>query len=300
MELVKTEQAETAAYDLPGLTSYFFYAARQGMILADAQCRIIAANVAAQRLTGYREAELLGRTPELFDGVRCGAQVVHHIRCIVQRAGHWEGELWCCRKDGTRYPQQTSVTPLPGGGYAAVFDDSTAHRQQVETLTRLAFYDPLTGLPNRALLMDRLGQALVRAGRRHRKAALLFVDLDGFKAVNDGHGHALGDTLLQAAADRLRAVVRAEDTVARYGGDEFAVLLGEIGSADDAVDIAAKVSAVFSGPFLIDGREHVVSLSVGVALFPDHAAGVAEMIEIADAAMYRAKRAGKSGYQIAR
>lgn len=238
MELIKIEQTDPAAYDLPGLTSCIFHAARQGMILADARGRIIAA-------TGYRESELLGHTPEIFEGENCGMEVLRHIRRFMRRTGHWERGLWCCRKDGTRYPQPTSFTPLPG---------VTEYRRQVEALTRLAFFAPLTVLPNHTMLMDRLGQALVRAGRRHSMAALLFVDLDGFKAINDGHGRVLGDTLLQMAATRLRSVVRAEDTVARYGGDEFALLFGEIGCAGDAVGVADKVGAVFVEPFVMRRR----------------------------------------------
>jgi len=299
MDHVGQWAGETAAYDLPHLASYFFYAARQGMIMADARCRIVAANVAAQRMTGYREAELLGRTPEIFDGEHCGVRIVRHLRRIVQRSGHWEGELWCCRKDGSRYPQQTSITGLPGGGYAAVFTDATERRQREEALTQLAFFDPLTELPNRALLVDRLRLAAVRAVRRDTRVALLFVDLDGFKGINDNFGHTRGDALLQAAATRLRGVVRTEDTVARYGGDEFAVVLEGLTSVGDADCVAGKIVGAFEQPFFMGGTLYAVTVSVGIALFPDHGADAPTLIARADAAMYEAKRAGRSGHRLA-
>lgn len=300
MEVVEAGRfVPVADYDLPSMAAYLFYAARQGMVMTDEDGRVIAANVAAQRLTGYREAEMLGGLPHLFDGSACSDRVIRQVLRLVQRTGHWEGELWCCRKDGSRYLQRTSMTTLPGGGYALIFHDATAQLRREEALTRMAFTDPLTGLPNRALFTDRLNHALAHARRQGEGVALLFVDLDGFKSVNDSHGHSIGDALLQMAAGRLRDLVRADDTAARYGGDEFAVVMEGLNEPGDASLVADKLAAALAAPFVIDGKEYSVSASIGVALFPQHAADAERMIECADAAMYRAKRAGKGSYRVA-
>ena len=299
MELVKTDTGRQGdACDLMCLATDLFLAARQGMILADAQGRIVAANIAAQGLTGYSEDELLGCSPSVFGGVGRGERVARRIRRIVARLGYWEGELRCRRKDGSVYPQQTSVLALPGGGYAALMIDASRRREWEAWLAQVAYSDPLTGLSNRALLVYRLEHALVRARRRRQRLALLFADLDGFKAINDSLGHVFGDALLQSVAKRLRVAVRAEDTLARYGGDEFAVVVEDVITLSDAVNVADKIVAAFARPFQVACTLWTVTASVGIALFPDHGNDAATLVKRADAAMYIAKRAGSNGYRV--
>lgn len=300
MEFVDTDvERPGAACDLSRLTMDLFFASRQGMILADVQGRIVAANVAAQGVTGYSEPELLGCSPALFGGTERGERIARRICRIVARVGYWEGEFRCHRKDGSVYPQQTSVMVLPGGGYAALLSDASRRREWEAWLARIAYSDPLTGLFNRALLVYRLEHALTRAERRRQRMALLFGDLDGFKAINDSLGHVFGDAMLQSVARRLRLAVRAEDTLARYGGDEFAVVVEDVTTTSDAANVADKIVTAFAQPFQLSCTLWTVTVSVGIALYPDHGKDAMSLIKRADAAMYDAKRAGCNGYRVA-
>jgi len=206
-------------------------------------------------------------------------------------------------KDGSiRYVRNTPVVHRDASGAVASYDgiinDITERKRAEELITRLSLHDGLTGLPNRALYMDRLRQTLALAERQHERVAVYFVDLDRFKEVNDAYGHEVGDAVLATAAKRLSACVRRSDTVARLGGDEFVALTPGIAALPDAAGIAGKMVAAMREPFEVLGRTCRIGASVGVAIFPDDAARSSELLRLADAAMYAVKKAGRDGWRM--
>ncbi len=281
------------------------FESQDGIIVTDAEQRILKVNAAFSAITGYTGHEALGRRPgELLSSGRHGADFYAALWQALRRDGHWEGEIWNRRKGGELFPEWLRITAIkdPGGRathYVAMFSDITRRKQDEARMQHLAFFDPLTELPNRRLLLDRLQQAMAAAERHGRAAALLFLDLDRFKQLNDTLGHDYGDLLLQEVAQRLRAQVRANDTVARLGGDEFVVLLDDLppdpaAAAHDAALVAEKIRAAIAAPYALRGHVHHSSPSIGVCLF-DGARPVAdELLRRADAAMYAAKRAGRN------
>jgi diguanylate cyclase (GGDEF)-like protein len=207
------------------------------------------------------------------------------------------------RKDGAELAIEDLASPIhdtAGGviGAVMVAHDVTMAREQTEKLARLALYDSLTGLPNRALLLDRLRQALETACRKGTSVSVVFLDLDGFKAVNDTQGHAMGDQLLQAVASRLLTCVRRSDTVCRYGGDEFVIVLADIAQGSDAKFSAHKIVALINQSFEIGGQELRLGASIGIANYPEHAREAGLLIKYADIAMYQAKFSGRNRYRV--
>jgi len=222
----------------------------------------------------------------------------------IHETGVWQGETWSRRKGGEIYPEWLTMTAVKSRRgnithYVGTFTDITLRKAAEDEVKHLAFFDPLTNLPNRRLLTDRLNQAVTHAKRDQGHMALIFVDLDRFKPVNDRYGHAAGDQLLQAVAHRLRACVRESDTVARVGGDEFVVLLDSIGQTNDAMQVAEKIHAVLLEPFrLVSGQSVHISSSAGIALYPEHGMDEATLSRHADVAMYAAKAAGRDQYVV--
>jgi diguanylate cyclase (GGDEF)-like protein len=227
--------------------------------------------------------------------------------------GYWAGEIWNRRKYGEVYPAMMTIVAVRNGRgktrqYVAMFSDISERKAMEEQVRQLAFYDPLTNLPNRRLLDDRLGQALTASQRTARYGAIMVLDLDNFKAINDSHGHLVGDLLLVEAAQRLTACVRGIDTVARFGGDEFVVLLGDLDADREissalAARVAEKIRASLSEPFVLaigqPGNtevtiEHSCSASIGVVVFLDNVASQTDILKWADAAMYQGKGAGRN------
>ena len=207
-------------------------------------------------------------------------------------------------KDGSiRYVRNTPVVRRDASGavvaYDGIINDITERKLAEAEITRLSLHDGLTGLPNRLLFMDRLRQAVARAERNHDKVAVFFIDLDYFKTINDDYGHAVGDAVLAAVAERLSACLRHSDTVARFGGDEFVALTPDIGATRNAEGIAAKFVAAMAAPFAVLGHTCQLGVSVGVALYPDHTTQVDTLPSLADAAMYRVKKAGRNGWRLA-
>jgi diguanylate cyclase (GGDEF)-like protein len=219
----------------------------------------------------------------------------------LNATGRWQGEIWNRRKSGEIYPEWLTINAVRDEfgrlvNYVAVFSDISGIKQSQAQLAHLAHHDPLTGLPNRLLFNDRLDHALDRARRDGSQLAVLFVDLDRFKHINDSLGHLAGDGLLQEVAARLTGAVRREDTVARMGGDEFTLLLEDLRRPEDAAVLARKLLDVLSGPYSVAGRELFVTASVGISLYPRDGSGCEELIRNADAAMYQAKEEGRNGY----
>jgi diguanylate cyclase (GGDEF)-like protein/PAS domain S-box-containing protein len=280
------------------------FESHESMLVTNAQVEILRVNPAFTALFGYTSAEAVGRNPRLL---KSGRHDVHFYAAMwTELVAHhsWQGEVWNVRKDGVEFPCWLCITAVCDDKgvvthYVATHTDITLRKAAEDEVKRLAFFDPLTKLPNRRLFTDRLHQAVIKAKRSQSHAALIFVDLDKFKPVNDRHGHAAGDQLLQAVAHRLNTCVRESDTVARVGGDEFVVLLASISQAQDAVQVAKKMHAALRTPFhLSTGQSLQISSSAGVALYPEDGLDEATLSHHADVAMYAAKAAGRDQYVV--
>ena len=273
-----------------------------GVIVTDAKGVIVATNPAFTEITGYTQEEALGKTPRMLKSDRQTPDFYQQLWTAISSGGDWQGEIWNRRKNGEVFPEWLTISAVRDSeqqirNFVAVFSDiSTIKRTQAD-LERLAHFDPLTDLPNRVLFQDRMQHAIDRAQRHDEKVAVLLLDLDGFKLINDSLGHPVGDQLLQQAARRLAACVRVEDTVARLGGDEFAVILTELRDGSDAVEAVQRMLEAIQLPFELPGGSGMVTTSIGVAVFPSDGRGVTELVRNADAAMYEAKGAGRNTYR---
>lgn len=278
----------------------------EGVYALDREGHVIFINPAAERLLGWRKEELLGRHGhETFhykkpDGSPFPRQECPVFKTIHSGSTYRSEEDFVVRKDGSFLPVTIVSTPLLREGEiigsVAAFHDITERKQAMDRIQHLAHYDPLTGLPNRRLLEDRLEQALARAQRNHQSLAVMFLDLDHFKQINDTLGHDQGDELLKAVAVRLAECVRQEDTVSRLGGDEFVVVLPEITRAGDAAIVAQKIVEAIRLPVKLDRQELHITTSVGLAVYPLDGGDVGSLMKNADSAMYRAKESGRDRY----
>jgi len=276
---------------------------QEGLVITDARGDIVAANPAFSRITGYAEGELLGRNMKMVNSGRHDPAFYRLFWRALAETGFWQGEIWNRRKNGEIYPEWLTINAVHGPGgelqnYVAACMDITRTKQSEMELERLAHHDALTGLPNRLLLMSTLEHAIVRAQRNNGRGAVLMLDLDRFKNVNDSLGHPAGDQLLQEVAQRLAARLRGVDTVARLGGDEFVVLLEDLAEPQGAAHVAQTLIDACSVPFTVDGGQQVyVGASVGISLFPDDSTQGDRLIQQADAALYSAKDAGRGTYR---
>ncbi len=281
------------------LAAGVFDTVSEGLIVTDPANRIVAVNAAFCEITGYSESEALGKTPSILNSGRHDELFYRDMWRTLAEQGRWRGEVWNRRKNGEVYPEWLSIRVVKDdagnvANYVAVFSDIAERKAVEERIEFLAHHDVLTGLPNRALLSDRLAQAMRRAERNSEKLALLFLDLDGFKQVNDTWGHDMGDALLQQAAQRLSACVRGSDTVARLGGDEFILLLLQSGEEAAVLGVADKVLAAMARPFEVGGQVFQVSGSLGAVIYPDDGRDAQTLMRNADIAMYAAKAAGRN------
>lgn len=280
------------------------FESHESMFVTNAQVEILRVNHAFTALFGYAASEVVGKNPRQFKSGRHEADFYAAMWSELQTHHSWQGEIWNTRKSGEEFPCWQCITAVCDEAglithYVATHTDITLRKATEDEVKRLAFFDPLTNLPNRRLLADRLHQAVTHAKRDQGHLALIFVDLDRFKPVNDRYGHASGDQLLQAVAHRLQACVRESDTVARVGGDEFVVLLDGIGKANDAMQVAEKIHAVLLEPFrLASGQSVHISSSAGIAMYPEHGQDEATLSRHADVAMYAAKAAGRDQYVV--
>lgn len=290
------------------------FESQEGIFITDADGVIIRVNRAFTEISGFTEAEAIGHTPALLKSGRHGAEFYRSLWDLLRRDGFWRGEIWNRRKNGELYAEWITITAVKDGEghtthYVSAFTDITEHKQVEEQMLRLAFYDPLTGLPNRRLFHDRLEQALATVARSKNAGALMFLDLDQFKHLNDRHGHIMGDRLLEEVARRLCLCVRGSDTVARLGGDEFVVMLQDLGMAADgsaeaeAAAVAEKIRIALAEPYLlqpaIDQAErspvhYRCTVSIGISLFKGNGETRDEVVKQADIAMYAAKAAGRN------
>ena len=279
-----------------------FEATTEAIMITDASGIIKRINQAFVTMTGYSAVEVTGQTPRLLKSDRHDDLFYQGLWEKLKTVGRWEGEIWNRRKNGDIFPvwQIISVVKDKQGqavGFVSLFIDITQKKRDEDEIAYRANYDALTGLPNRNLLAERLNQALKQARRENSRVAVMFVDLDFFKQVNDTLGHAIGDRLLQLVAERMRLCVRETDTIARLGGDEFVVLLMDIDDTVPASIVAEKIIAQMAESFSIEGNEIHIGASVGITLFPDDGHDVETLFRNADLAMYRAKNTGRSNAQ---
>ncbi|HEV7816436.1 MAG TPA: EAL domain-containing protein [Janthinobacterium sp.] len=273
-----------------------------GVMVIDAHRTIVAVNPAFTQITGYSEAEAVGQASTLTRSGRHDEHFYETLWSELVKTGFWCGELWNLRKNGEVYLEWLTISAVRdtkgfNTHYVGVFSDITVVKQSQEKLDHMAHHDPLTALPNRLLFHDRLLHALQRAGRENEQLAILFIDLDRFKTVNDTLGHHIGDELLKLVASELSARLREGDTLARLGGDEFILLLENIDGQYGASLVAEKLMTMFEQPFLVAGHELFVTCSVGISLFPNDATDLNMLIRNADVAMYQAKARGRNGYR---
>ena len=283
------------------LAARVFDESGEGILITDADNRIISVNRSFTRITGYSLADVAGRNPKMLSSGRQDQTFYAEVWESLATVGNWQGELWNRRKDGQIYPQWIGISVVRDAAgalthYVAIFSDITERKEAQAHIEYLANYDALTGLPNRVLLHDRIEQALAHAERSHRPLAVLFVDLDRFKIVNDSLGHTAGDALLREVARRLQSVVRESDTVSRTGGDEFLVVLTDIVDAEAAARVAEKVLLALDQPVRIEGQDIHASCSIGISMYPNDGKNFEDLVKHADLAMYHAKTAGRNAY----
>jgi diguanylate cyclase (GGDEF)-like protein/PAS domain S-box-containing protein len=279
-----------------------FATTNEAIMITDSEGNIVAVNKAFTRISGFESDEVVGRNPKLQQSGRHDERFYQNMWRDLETGGQWQGEIWNQRKNGEIYPawENISVVKDEQGriiNYVSIFSDIGVIKQAEERMSRLAHHDALTDLPNRLLFMAHLHQALEREKRHGHKIALLLLDLDRFKLINDTLGHAVGDRLLQVVAQRLKCCVRAEDTVARLGGDEFIVLLNEMGNAQDAALVALKIRDELAKPIMLDGKQVVTAASIGISVYPTDAQNTEDLVKAADAAMYRAKERGRHTFE---
>ena len=275
----------------------------EGILILDRYGRIVEANAAFTQIAGYSKDEVAGNDPSMFRSSRQSPEVFKSLRTSLVRRGEWKGELWSRRKDGEAYSAWLTVTKVQGSSgkvtnYVALFSDITVLRLQQEALEHGAHFDSLTDLPNRLLLSDRLHQAMTQCQRHHHPLAVLYLDLDGFKTINDQFGHEIGDELLITVAKRMRSALRDVDTLARIGGDEFVVLLTNVETIQNCVLMVNRILEACAEPVTVKGHDLKMTASIGVTLYPQDDSPADLLMRHADQAMYEAKQSGKNRFHM--
>lgn len=275
---------------------------QEGVMLTDAQTRIIAVNPAFSSVTGYSADEVVGYTPAILKSSLEGDDFYRNMYASLKKNGGWQGEIRNRRKNGEIYLEWLNISVIRNDSgkidyYIGVFSDISNQDEMKKRLHRLAYYDELTGLPNRTLLYDRLSLELANSRRTASMMAILFIDLDGFKMINDLHSHSAGDHFLREVSSRLASCVREGDTLSRIGGDEFVALLRNIANEQVAAQVVERMLEVCTDPFVFEGNELFVTVSVGISIHDRDGSNGSDLLRNADAAMYRAKACGKNNYQ---
>ncbi len=284
------------------LAAQVFQSSGEAIVITDVRPRSLTVNPAFSHITGYAAADAVGKTPYALSPSMRSADRERELWAQVDRSGYWQGEVWDRRRNGEVFPKWLTVSAvrdaqgLPAN-YIEIFSDITERKEREERVRHLAHHDALTDLPNRALLNDRIAQAVSLAERNRTQVAVMFLDLDRFKTVNDSLGHSVGDKLLREVSARLKSCMRASDTVSRLGGDEFVILMPNVTDPEDVAVTARKVLDAVARPYNIDGYELVSTPSVGISVYPGDGADVETLLRNADAAMYHAKETGRNNYQ---
>ena len=280
-----------------------FDCTREGVLVTDTQGLIVHVNRAFMEITGYQCEDVMGQRPSLFKSGRHSAHFYQQMFQALESTGEWSGEIWNRRKSGEIYPQWQTIRVIHDdqgkvSHYVAVFSDISAMKNSEHELAHLAHHDPLTDLPNRLLFTDRAEQALASAQVHKRGCALLLMDLDHFKIINDSLGHNVGDQLLKLVAERLSGLFGPGVTLARLGGDEFAVLAESCPQVVQAAALAQRMLNAMKDPFIFDGNQLFISASIGISLFPSDALSAEQLLRNADSALFKAKSAGREGYAL--
>ncbi len=304
MRIVLTDITERKKADSELRIAATIFEAQEGMMITDANGLILRVNRAFTQITGYLPEEVIGKNPHILNSGRHNKEFYVEMWKSIQRLGYWEGDIYNKRKKGEVFPEHLCITAVKDDAgilknYVATFADITMSRNAAEEIQHLAFYDTLTRLPNRRLLVDRLKLALVSSARTGKNGAILFLDLDNFKTLNDTLGHDIGDLLLQEAAQRLETCVREGDTVARQGGDEFVIMLE--GLSEDVLEAAAQTESVgnkilleLNQPYHLANHEYRNTQSIGAVIFSGNKTGIDELFKQSDLAMYQAKQSGRN------
>ena len=285
------------------LASQVFECASDSIMVTDAEGVIQFVNPAFKDSTGYSLNEVIGLTPRILKSGRHTEIFYRDLWRSLNESGQWKGEIWNKKKNGEIYPVWNVINAIKNETgkvvlYAAVGRDLTERLAYEEKIRHQAYHDGLTGLPNRVFFYEHVRQVIEEAARYERRAAIIFLDLDGFKKVNDELGHDAGDKLLQEVARRIKSTVRASDVAARMGGDEFTLLLTEIESVAAAKKVAEKIREQINLPVSLQGKTAQVSSSIGISVYPDHGKEADDLVKKADDAMYQAKAAGKNTYRL--
>lgn len=292
-----------ASEDRMRLAANVFTHAREGILITDAHGTIIEVNDTFSRITGYSRNEVLGKNPRILQSGRQAPEFYVEMWQAISQNCYWTGEMWNRRKNGEVYAEMLTISAVYDANqnmqnYVALFTDITSMKEHQRELEHIAHYDALTDLPNRILLSDRLKQAMVQTQRRNQSLAVLFIDLDGFKAVNDLHGHKVGDELLITVSHRMRDALREGDTLARIGGDEFVAILVDLNQPQECEPFLERVLQAAAMPVVVGDAILHVSASIGVAIYPQENADADLLLRHADQAMYKAKQTGRNKYYL--
>jgi len=283
------------------LTSQVFENTAEGIVITDRDNRIIEVNAAFTKITGYTLEEAQGQDPGFLKSGRHNQAFYTRMWQAIDQDGYWQGEIWDRRKDGEVYPKWLTINTVRDdkgrlANYIAISSDISQTKDAEHKLEKLAFFDSLTGLPNRLLFRDRLDHVFAEVKRSKQKAALLFLDLDHFKRINDTLGHPMGDALLKVVAQRIQSCLRKVDTVARMGGDEFTIILSPVEYADKVVQVAGNILTALKKPIELGDNNIFVTCSIGIAIHPNDGDTVDTLVKNADTAMFHAKEAGRNRY----
>ena len=274
----------------------------EGILMTDAQQIILSVNPAFEAVTGYRADQVIGKTPALIASSRHDERFYMAMNESLETTGYWRGEVWNRRQNGEVYPEWLGVSVVRENDgrpkyYVYIYSDMSERQAAQQRIEFLAHHDPLTGLPNRLLLRDRMEQAKALASRMHSRVALMFLDLDRFKTINDSLGHPVGDALLKEVVERLKSCVRESDTISRQGGDEFIILLNDVRDSESVSRVADKIHQRMGEPIMLGKHSLITSFSIGIALYPDDGDEFDSLLQKADTAMYHAKEAGRNGHR---
>lgn len=298
---ISDSRKESDKNDLIHITSSAFFHSSVAMTITSHDNKIIAVNTAFTQITGFKQHEILGKNPRILSSGKHDKQFYGEMWTALSREKKWSGEIWNKRKNGELFLEWITINAITNSTgeithYCSIFADITERRAAEEAICRLTYNDPLTDLPNRRAFMERLEDSLVISRKNNQLCAILFLDLDNFKDINDTLGHDIGDAVIKETASRLKMCIREDDLIARLGGDEFTVCLTDMNSAEDASTVAQKLLDAMSSPFILDEERLYFSFSIGIALFPEHGETTQELLKHADQAMYHAKFSGRNKF----
>jgi len=283
------------------LTARIIESAAEGILIADARRIIRSVNPAFEKSSGYTADEVVGRSTAILKSGHHGKSFYREIWDTLNKVGQWNGEIWNRHKSGEISPEWLSISAVKDvrrsvSNYVGVFSNAHTQGYILDRLHYLAYYDGLTGLPNRRLFLDRLNMSISHARRDKHMLAVMFVDLDQFKQINDTRGHKVGDGLLMGVTERMKSCLRDGDTLARLAGDEFTVIIPILPHPDAATNVAEKFMACYAEPFTIDGHELRITASIGIGIYPNDGEDADSLLHRADIAMYQVKESGKNGF----